>query len=96
MPRHPTRNNTARHAATGEPRDAATDKVRLSWRSGFHTSREIDPEYTRRIEKAIRISSKRTSQVDDLTNDAAQPVESLSTTLTRVRESLDRVQGATS
>ena len=93
---HPTRTDTARYPVTDQHGDAATDKRRYSWHSGFYTSSEIDPEYTRRIEEAIGISSERASQADDSVDDVAQLVESLPTELARVRERLDRVRGATS
>ncbi len=95
MRRYPTRKDGARHAVTEQLRDAAINKRPRSLPPGFHRSREIDPEYTRRIEEAIGISSERAGQVDDLVDDVAQLAASLSTELARVRESLDRVRGAT-
>ncbi len=96
MRRYVTRKDSALYAVTEQLRDQATDKRPRSWHSGLHTSREIDSEYTRRIEEAIGISSERAGQADDLVDDVAQHVESLSTELVRVRESLDSVRGATS
>ncbi len=96
MRRDPTRKDTARYSATEQPRDPATNDLGPSLPPSFHRSREIDPKYTRRIEEGIGISSERAGQVDDLVDDVAQIVESLSTELARVRESLGRVRGATS
>ena len=96
MRRDPTRTDTARNPVTEQPPDPATNKRPPSRHSDFHTSRETDPEHTRRIEETIGISSERAGQADDLVDDVAQLVESLSTELARRRKSLDRVQGATS
>lgn len=80
----------------GHPDRLQERPVKEFLRHALAYSARTDPEYTQRIDEGLWINSERAGDIDDLADDLAEVIESLSTEVARLRQRLDQARGATS